>query len=260
MQGSTCTVLYRNSVGFAEGRCAQEWQSWAPLWVGANITSPVSGLFLLNVLKKLTLGNSEKAVMCCCALTAWARVEWPLRELKSSVGVWEKSADHLVSVAVWGIWQAGLGSHFSRCESRSALGTQLSWLNWPLPWTWPWALADFALNLTVRQRKECFTLCVLKSLCTEVWSHIIFNWITPSSQRRGRRAIPSLRTAYHNRRHATAHQVLCPCTQSPDQGHPVWGKRRVEAHLCYSRKQGVNLSEKLDNLRGIFCGVQGCTV
>lgn len=71
-----CTVLYRNSVGFAEGRYAQEWQSWAPLWVGANITSPVSGLFLHNVLKKITLGNSEKAVMCCCALTA--RAEWPL--------------------------------------------------------------------------------------------------------------------------------------------------------------------------------------
>lgn len=76
-----CTVLYRNSVGFAEGRYAQEWQSWAPLWVGANITSPVSGLFLHNVLKKLTLGNSEKTAMCCCALTAWARVEWPHRGL-----------------------------------------------------------------------------------------------------------------------------------------------------------------------------------
>lgn len=70
-----CTVLYRNSVGFAEGRYAQEWQSWALLWVGANITSPVSGLFLHNVLKKMTVGISEKAVMCCCALTAWARVE-----------------------------------------------------------------------------------------------------------------------------------------------------------------------------------------
>lgn len=71
-------VLYRNSVGFAEGRYAQEWQPWALLWVGANITSPVSGLFLHNVLKKMTLGNSEKAVMCCCALTAWAWLEWPL--------------------------------------------------------------------------------------------------------------------------------------------------------------------------------------
>lgn len=163
----------------------------------------------------------------------------------SSVGVWEKSADHLVSVAVWGIWQAGLESHFSRCESRSALGTQLPWLNWPLPWTWPWALADFSLNLTVRQRKERFTLCVLKSLCTEVWSQIIFNWITSSSQRRGRRAIAPLRTANHNRRRAAAHQVLCPCTQSPDQGHPLQGKRRIKAHLWYSRKQSVNLSEKL---------------
>lgn len=36
-----------------------------------------------------------------------------------------------------------------------------------------------------------------------------------------------------------------PCTQSPGQGCSVWRKRRVEAHLCYSRKQGVNLSEKL---------------
>lgn len=43
----------------------------------------------------------------------------------SSVGVGEKSADHLVSVAVGAIWQAGLEGNFSRCESSSALGTQL---------------------------------------------------------------------------------------------------------------------------------------
>lgn len=156
----------------------------------------------------------------------------------SSLGVWGKSVDHLVSVAVGAIWQTGLESHFSRCESSSALATQLPWLNWPLPWIGPWALADFALNLTVRQRKEHFTLCVLKSLCTEVWSHIIFNWITPSSWRRRRRAIAPLRTAYRNRRHTTVHQVLCPA-HSPQTRDILCGGRGTLRHISTTQESRV---------------------
>lgn len=153
----------------------------------------------------------------------------------SSVGVREKSADPLVSVAVGAIWQAGLESHFSRCESSSALGTQLPWLNWPLPWTWPWALADFALNLTVRQRKERFTLRVLKSLCTEVWSHIIFNWITPSSEEeRGGLLLPS-------GQHITTEDTLqltecCAPAHSPQARDILCGGRGTFRHISATQE------------------------
>lgn len=146
-------------------------------------------------------------------------------------------------LTTWFLSQCGesgggdLGSHFNRHESPAALGTQLPWLNWPLPWTRPWGLADCALNLTVRQRKN-----VLPSV---YWSvkphHLQLN----CSSRRGRRATAPLRTACQNRRPFAAYRVLCHCTWLCRPGAACIGERGKLRHVNYSRRHDANSSEVL---------------
>lgn len=80
---------------------------------------------------------------------------------------------------------------------------------------WPLALADCALNVTVRERKGCFTLCVLK--CEATSSSI--ELLQAHEDQEGKLLLPGGQLIETE---GAAYRVLCHSAHRfPDQGIPV---------------------------------------